>query len=148
MKVLNITYLETYETGTQIIKEGDSGEELYIVLAGKVVVSRGTQEIVELHPGVHFGEMALVDQSPRSATVTARDATRLLVVQRRSFYTLIRKEPVLAVKLLWSFVQVLSRRLRETNEALSGARTALESRDLPFMDMDDVALADEDTKPR
>jgi hypothetical protein len=65
------------------------------------------------------------------------------VVQRRSFYTLIRKEPVLAVKLLWSFVQVLSRRLRETNEQLSGARTALlESRDLPFMDIDDVDAAD------
>ena len=138
VKVLNITYLETYEAGAQIIKEGDSGEELYIVLAGRVVVSRGSQEIVELHPGVHFGEMALVDQSPRSATVTARDPTRLLVVQRRSFYTLIRKEPVLAVKLLWSFVQVLSRRLRETNEQLSGARTALESRDLPFMEIEDI----------
>jgi CRP-like cAMP-binding protein len=148
VKVLNITYLETFEAGVQIIKEGDSGEELYIVLAGRVAVSRGGQEIVELHPGVHFGEMALVDQSPRSATITARDATRLLVVQRRSFYTLIRKEPVLAVKLLWSFVHVLSRRLRETNEALSGARSALESRDLPFMDIDDVDLADEDTKPK
>jgi serine/threonine protein phosphatase PrpC/CRP-like cAMP-binding protein len=138
VKVLNITYLETYEAQAQIIKEGDGGEELYIVLAGRVVVSRGSQEIVELHPGVHFGEMALVDQSPRSATVTAKDATRLLVVQRRSFYTLIRKEPVLAVKLLWSFVQVLSRRLRETNEQLSGARTALESRDIPFMDIEDI----------
>lgn len=147
VKVLNITYLETYEAGAQIIKEGDSGEELYIVLAGRVVVSRSSQEIVELHPGVHFGEMALVDQSPRSATVTARDATRLLVVQRRSFYTLIRKEPVLAVKLLWSFVQVLSRRLRETNEQLSGARSALESRDIPFMEIEDI---DEhaDTQPR
>lgn len=142
VKVLNITYLETYEAGAEIIKEGDSGEELYVILAGKVLVSRAAQEIVELHPGVHFGEMALVDQSPRSATVTARDATRLLVVQRRSFYTLIRKEPVLAVKLLWSFVQVLSRRLRETNEQLSGARTALESRDLPFMEIDELDSTD------
>jgi serine/threonine protein phosphatase PrpC/CRP-like cAMP-binding protein len=147
VKVLNITYLETYDAGAEIIKEGGSGEELYIVLAGRVVVSRGAQEIVELHPGVHFGEMALVDQSPRSATVTARDATRLLVVQRRSFYTLIRKEPVLAVKLLWSFVQVLSRRLRETNEQLSGARTALESRDLPFMEIEDID-DESDTKPK
>lgn len=147
VKVLNITYLETYEAGAQIIKEGDSGEDLYVILAGRVVVSRGSQEIVELHPGVHFGEMALVDQSPRSATVAARDASRLLVVQRRSFYTLIRKEPVLAVKLLWSFVQVLSRRLRETNEQLSGARTALETRDLPFMDIEDIESSDDVTKP-
>ncbi|MCC7071059.1 MAG: cyclic nucleotide-binding domain-containing protein [Deltaproteobacteria bacterium] len=147
VKVLNITYLETYEGGTPIIKEAENGEELYIILAGRVVVSRGSQEIVELHPGVHFGEMALVDQSPRSATVTAKDPTRLLVVQRRSFYTLIRKEPVLAVKLLWSFVQVLSRRLRETNEQLSGVRSALESRDIPFMEIEDVD-ENEDTRPR
>ena len=136
VKVLNVTYLETYDAGTAIIKEGENGEELYIVLAGRVMVSRQGKEIVEIHPGVHFGEMALVDQSPRSATVTAREPTRLLVVQRRSFYTLIRKEAVLAVKLLWSFVQVLSRRLRDTNEQLSGARSALEGRDLPFSDID------------
>jgi PPM family protein phosphatase len=139
VKVLNITYLESFEAGATILKEGDSGEELYIVLAGKVSVSRAGQEFVDLHPGVHFGEMALVDQSPRSATITAKEATRLLVVQRRSFYTLIRKEPVLAVKLLWSFVQVLSRRLRETNEQLSGARSALDSsRESPFQEVDEL----------
>jgi PPM family protein phosphatase len=143
VKVLNITYLETYDANATIIKEGDNGEELYIVLAGRVSVSRNGTEIVELHPGVHFGEMALVDQSPRSATVKAKDATRLLVVQRRSFYTLIRKEPVLAVKLLWSFVQVLSRRLRETNEQLSGARSALESRDVPYMEIEEAEELDD-----
>lgn len=139
VKVLNITYLESHEAETTIIREGESGEELYIVLSGRVSVSREGQEIVELHPGVHFGEMALVDQSPRSATITAREPTRLLVVQRRSFYTLIRKEPVLAVKLLWSFVQVLSRRLRETNEQLSGARNQLtdSARENPFHDVSD-----------
>lgn len=138
VKVLNITYLEVHEAGATIIKEASSGEELYIILAGRAVVSRQGQEIVELNPGLHFGEMALVDQSPRSATVSAREATRLLVLQRRNFYTLIRKEPVLAVKLLWSFVQVLSRRLRETNEQLSGARVALESKDIPFMEIEDA----------
>lgn len=138
VKVLNITAVEQHDSGTTIIKEGDSGEELYVILAGRAVVSRQGKEIVELNPGLHFGEMALVDQSPRSATVTAREATRVLVLQRRGFYTLIRKEPVLAVKLLWSFVQVLSRRLRETNEQLSGARVALESKEIPFMDVEDV----------
>lgn len=139
VKVLNITYLETYDEGATIIKEGDSGEELYIVLAGKVSVSRSGREIADLQPGVHFGEMALVDQSPRSATITAKEPTRLLVVQRRSFYTLIRKEPVLAVKLLWSFVQVLSRRLRDTNEQLSGVKSQLETKDVPFLEVEDLS---------
>ena len=81
--------------------------------------------------------MALIDQSPRSATIAAKDPTRVLVIGRRQFYNLIRKEPVLAVKLLWSFVQVLSRRLRETNEQLTGARSELEQiQQVPFLDVE------------
>lgn len=138
VKILNITFIENCKTGAAIITEGDTGEELYIVLAGKVSVSRAGKDIVDLHPGVHFGEMALVDQSPRSATIVAKEDTRLLVIERKNFYRLIRKEAVLAVKLLWSFVQVLSRRLRDTNEQLSGVRTQLESeRDLPFHQSED-----------
>jgi serine/threonine protein phosphatase PrpC len=141
VKVLNITYLENYKKDNIIIKEGEKGEELYIVLAGRVGVSRQSQDIVDLHRGVHFGEMALVDQSPRSATIRAKEPTRLLVLQRRDFYNLIRKEPVLAVKLLWSFVQVLSYRLRETNDQLSGARSALEGKqEVPFYNDEDTAV--------
>ncbi|MBI5496905.1 MAG: Stp1/IreP family PP2C-type Ser/Thr phosphatase [Deltaproteobacteria bacterium] len=137
VKVLNITYLQVYDAGTPVVKEGQEGEELFIILSGRVVVSKGGQEIVELHPGVHFGEMALVDQSPRSATVTARENTRVLVIGRKQFYALIRKEPVLAVKLLWSFVQVLSHRLRETNEQLQGAKSELEqAQAVPFLEVD------------
>lgn len=134
VKVLNITYLETHEPGSVIIREGEEGAELYVVLAGTVQVMKAEQNLTELGAGVHFGEMALIDQSPRSATIAAKDPTRVLVIGRRSFYNLIRKEPVLAVKLLWSFVQVLSRRLRETNEQLSGARVELEQiQQVPFM---------------
>ena len=136
VKVLNITYLQQFDAGVPVVKEGADGEELFIILSGRVVVTKGGQELVELHPGVHFGEMALVDQSPRSATVTARDATRVLVIGRPQFYQLIRKEPVLAVKLLWSFVQVLSHRLRETNEQLQGAKSELEQAQAPFLEVD------------
>jgi serine/threonine protein phosphatase PrpC len=137
VKILNITYLETYEGGAEIVTEGKQGEELYVILAGRVVVSKGGQEIVELHPGVHFGEMALVDQSPRSASVVTRETTRVLVIGRKQFYNLIRKEPVLAVKLLWSFVQVLSHRLRETNEQLKGAKNELDQvQQVPFLEAD------------
>lgn len=136
VKVLNITYLEVFQAGTDVVVEGAEGEELYVILSGRVVVKKGGQDLVELHPGVHFGEMALVDQSPRSATVSARDQTRVLVVGRKPFYGLIRKEPVLAVKLLWSFVQVLSHRLRETNEQLQGVKSELEQAQTPFMEVD------------
>ncbi|MFH1809028.1 MAG: Stp1/IreP family PP2C-type Ser/Thr phosphatase [Pseudomonadota bacterium] len=138
VKVLNITYLENHEAGSVIIRESEEGAELYVVLAGTVTVMKGGQYITDLGAGVHFGEMALIDQSPRSATIAAKETTRVLVVGRRAFYNLIRKEPVLAVKLLWSFVQVLSRRLRETNEQLTGARSELEQiQQVPFLEIDE-----------
>jgi serine/threonine protein phosphatase PrpC len=138
VKVLNITYLENHEAGSVIIREAEEGAELYVVLAGTVSVMKAAQHITDLGAGVHFGEMALIDQSPRSATIAAKETTRVLVVGRRAFYNLIRKEPVLAVKLLWSFVQVLSRRLRETNEQLSGARSELEQiQQVPFLEIDE-----------
>jgi CRP-like cAMP-binding protein len=66
--------------------------------------------------------MALVDRSPRSASATAEEPTRLLSLRRRDFYEILRKEAPLAVKLTWSFVQVLTERLRKTTAELSAGR--------------------------
>jgi CRP-like cAMP-binding protein len=76
--------------------------------------------------------MALVDRSPRSAsaTVAGEEGARLLAIKRKDFYEIIRKEPGLSVKLLWSFVQVLAERLRKTTADLSGARLAERVEDL------------------
>jgi CRP-like cAMP-binding protein len=82
--------------------------------------------------------MALVDHIPRSASATAEEASRLLILRRAEFYEIVRKDPPLSVKLLWSFVQVLADRLRKTTAELSGAR--LEAR---AQDMTDDVLFDE-----
>jgi serine/threonine protein phosphatase PrpC/CRP-like cAMP-binding protein len=124
VKVLNHTTARTLRAGEAVIEEGSDGDEFYIILNGEVEVVKTGRSLTVLGPGVHFGEMALVDHSPRSATVRAREATRLMVLSRASFYQLVRTEPVLSSKLLWSFVQVLSLRLRATNEALSGGAPA------------------------
>lgn len=121
VKVLNHTTLKTVRPGEDVIEEGSEGDEFYIILNGEVEVLKGGRALTVLGPGVHFGEMALVDHSARSATVRAREPSRLMALSRASFYQLVRTEPVLSSKLLWSFVQVLSIRLRATNEALSGA---------------------------
>ena len=81
-------------------------------------------------PGAHLGEMALVDRSPRSATATAEERSRVLILRRQEFYEIIRKDPQLSVKLLWSFVQVLTERLRKTTADLSGARQEAQADDL------------------
>ncbi|MCC7386763.1 MAG: cyclic nucleotide-binding domain-containing protein [Deltaproteobacteria bacterium] len=141
VKVLNHTSLRTVRPGEAVIEEGSEGDEFYIILSGEVEVSKGGRALTVLGPGVHFGEMALVDHAARSATVRAREPTRLMVLTRPSFYQLVRTEPVLSSKLLWSFVQVLSIRLRATNEALSGAVQEGGPTAAPFQDESRGALA-------
>ena len=74
--------------------------------------------------------MALIDRSPRSVSATADERSRVLILRRRDFYEIIRKDPPLSVKLLWSFVQVLAERLRKTTADLSGARQEASAADL------------------
>jgi CRP-like cAMP-binding protein len=81
--------------------------------------------VTHLGPGAHLGEMALVGKHPRSVSAAAEDRTRALVLRRRDFNDIIRNEPRLSVKLLWSFVQVLAERLRKTTADLTGARQDL-----------------------
>jgi serine/threonine protein phosphatase PrpC len=121
VRVMNIT--ESLEVGPDepIFHEGQAGDAMYVVMSGTVKLSKTETTIAELGKGQHFGEMSLVDRSVRSLTATSVGATRLAVVRRKDFYDIIRKEPDLAVKLLWSFVQVLGTRLRKTTSDLSDA---------------------------
>ena len=130
IRVLNITRVRHFPPGETIITEGDVGEELYVILGGKVRLHKGGTLITHLPRGAFFGEMALVDRSPRSASATAEESTRMLLLRRTDFYEIIRKEPALATRLLWSFVQVLTERLRKTTAELSGARLEAQAVDL------------------
>lgn len=123
--VLSLATTRPYPAGAEIAVEGTPGEELFVVLRGRVTVEKGAVQIAELKPGGHFGEMGLVDGSPRSATCRAAEPTRVMVISRANLIHLMRREPTLAVKMLWSFVQVLSTRLRTTNAELSEAKMEL-----------------------
>ncbi len=122
IRVLNLTEVSDYGPGEDIMREGEPGDDLYILLRGRVRLHKGGAFITNLMPGAHLGEMALIDRSPRSVTATAEERSRLLILRRQEFYEIIRKDPPLSVKLLWSFVQVLNERLRKTTADLSGAR--------------------------
>ncbi len=121
VRVMNITHTETFEDGASIFEEGDPGDAMHVVLGGSVSMLKGDVTIAELGKGEHFGEMSLVDRSTRSLTATARDHTLLLSIRRKEFYGIIKQEPTLAVKLLWSFVQTLALRLRKTTQDMSSA---------------------------
>lgn len=125
VKVLNATRVRDFERGDVIIEERDLGDDFHVLVSGEVEVLKGGTRLTTLSERSHFGEMALVDRSPRSATVRAVRPTRTLSLSRRAFFHLVKTEPVLSSKLLWSFVQVLSHRLRTANDAVSGPRADL-----------------------
>jgi PPM family protein phosphatase len=123
--LLSIASTRAFPAEAEIVTEGQPGDELYLLVKGRVRVESGGVGIAELRTGGHFGEMGLVDHAPRSATVRAIEPTRAMVIARSELMQLMKREPILAVKLLWSFVQVLSDRLRATNSELSEVRQEL-----------------------
>ena len=139
LRVLNVTQVREYAPGDEIIKEGTPGDEMFVLLRGKIRLHKNDAFITHLEPGAHIGEMALVDRrQPRSASATAEERSRVLIISRKDFYEIIRKEPQLSTKLLWAFVQVLADRLRKTTAELSGARLEAGAEDLT-----DAALFEE-----
>lgn len=99
---------ETREQGEEIFAEGESGDALYLVLEGKVRVHHSDRVIAELGERECFGEMAILDAAPRSATVTAVDNTNLLKISREDFQEIMSEKPEIAL----GIIKVLSRRLR------------------------------------
>jgi len=121
VRVANSTTVSEHGESEQVFAEGEAGDSMYVVMSGEVKLSKGGVNVATLTKGQHFGEMALIDRSTRSLTATAAEPTMLVVVKRKDFYEIIKKEPELATKLLWSFVQVLGARLRKTTSDLSDA---------------------------
>ncbi len=127
VRVINVTEMRTFRKDEDVVHQGDDGEELFIVLSGTFTVHRGGNTLTEFGPGEHFGEMALIDREPRSANVTAVTPGKLLVVDRKRFYHMVRSDHDVAVKLLWSFLRVLSTRLRSTSSELGEAKDQLDA---------------------
>jgi PPM family protein phosphatase len=121
VRVSNIAEMIELEKGATVFSAGQPGDAMYVVLGGGVRLAKGDTVVAELVRGHHFGEMALVDRSVRSLTATTTEPTRLVVISRKDFYEIIKREPTSAVKMLWSFVQVLGQRLRKTTNDLSDA---------------------------
>jgi CRP-like cAMP-binding protein len=99
--------------GNIIVAQGERGTEAMVVLAGSAAVTRGRRKLGVVSVGEVFGEMALLDDQPRSATVTALEPMRMLVIDGRAFRKLMTRVPGLCDALL----ATLSTRLREANAA-------------------------------
>ena len=101
-----------------IFREGDLADAMYVIQFGQVSITKktagGETSIGLLSPGEIFGEMALFDKEPRSATASASGECRVLKVDRRKFFALMSRDPTLAFKIL----QSLSQRIRRLNEEM------------------------------
>ncbi|HEU5073175.1 MAG TPA: cyclic nucleotide-binding domain-containing protein [Polyangiaceae bacterium] len=146
LRVLQVTDVTTYRPGQFVMREGERGEELFIVLSGQLKVMRGETELARLSPGDHVGEMALVRSQPRSASVVSASDSDLMVIRRTEFFEILRKEHQLAVKLLWQFLGVLAERLAETNRELGQAREELAAEDISDALFEVVEDEEEDRK--
>lgn len=100
----------SFNAKTRIVSAGDPGDAFYVLLLGRAEVQRGRgRPRIEIGPGAYFGEMALLDGAPRSATVVAKSETICLLLSRKKFEKVLKDEPAVAYALL----RTLAARLRE-----------------------------------
>jgi CRP-like cAMP-binding protein len=95
--------------GKTLMREGDVGDKFFVVLDGRVKVTRNGRKVAELGPGKGFGELALLLNAPRSATVTAVEETELVAFDRKNFGKLVDDSPAFARRLMGA----MAARLRE-----------------------------------
>jgi CRP/FNR family transcriptional regulator, cyclic AMP receptor protein len=106
-----VWYLKPGET---IFKEGDTAKELYVIQSGQVEIQLGNRLLDTLEPNDLFGEMALIDGAPRSATAIAKTDVVLVPISKKDFLTLVSRAPSFALDVMG----MLARRLRAANRAI------------------------------
>ncbi|SRR6266511_2493029 len=97
-----------FQPGRVLCREGEPGGEFFVIVSGTAAVERRGEFLHRLGPGEFFGEIALLDGGPRTATVTVKEAMRCLVLGRSQFQNVIRQNTTIAVAVL----QTLGERLR------------------------------------
>ena len=100
-------------SGTVVVEQGDRGDRFYVIAEGLAYVLVDGKKVASIHPGSFFGEMALLDQGPRTATVRTELPTRLLVLDAGNFVALVKDNPSVALKIM----RGLAERLRAAEAA-------------------------------
>lgn len=119
-RVSDIMFERTYETDELIFEEGQPGAALFLILDGKIAIEiyreTSTMCLAVLERGAFFGEMALLDETPRSATARALELTRTLALYRNDLNGLVYRHPRTACRIYRSLAGMIGDRLRSTNE--------------------------------
>ena len=133
LEVIHISHVQKNET---LIEQGAIGEDMFVILKGEVQVIIDGQEVACLKPGNYFGEMSLIDKSPRSATIVSKGPCKLMRLEREELFPLLKREPRIGLKVFWAFLQTMNQRLRDNNKLLQniGPQSLSKNWDLDHMD--------------
>jgi len=126
-KIESILHRRNWNADEGIINEGDPGVGMYIIVAGEVRITQVgedgvQQQLATLTGGDFFGEQALLDESPRTASAYANETCRIIGFFRPDLLELIESNPRLGLKIVMRLSQMISVRLRHTNRLLKEAR--------------------------
>ena len=120
-------FMDVYraEGATEMIREGDGGDFMLMILEGRVEVHKrdrwnAQQLLASVEAGRTLGEMSMIDGEPRFATCIAAEPTLIAVLDRESLARIIVEQPLLGAKILMELVLMLSQRLRSTSQRLLG----------------------------
>lgn len=121
--VLAICSFKKFKAGETIIEEGDMGSEMYIVLAGEVEIMKKTRAgddytvvVLKAEYNVFFGELALIDDDKRSATIKALKDSEFLIIHKKDFLKLGDQHPAIGLPVTRIIANILAGRLRKTTE--------------------------------
>jgi CRP/FNR family cyclic AMP-dependent transcriptional regulator len=99
-RIANGVKERTFDAGASIVSAGEPGHGFYLIVQGRAEVKRGDRAVRTMGPGEYFGELALLRETPRTATVVAKDPTTCLVLTRWDFKGILDTNPTIAIRLL------------------------------------------------
>jgi CRP/FNR family transcriptional regulator, cyclic AMP receptor protein len=114
--VAGIATEQDFPENATIAKEGTGGDDFYVIVEGQASVLRGGKRVSRLLPGDFFGEIALLDEGPRTASVIAETPLSAMTINRKPFSALLEREPTIVLKML----EALATRLRNQERSLTG----------------------------
>ncbi len=130
--VENAIHIRNYAPGEPVFKQGDPGSGMYIIIEGNVgifldIPQQSPKQLSTLSDGDFFGEIALLDESPRTAAATALENSTIIGFYRPDLMDILKTKPALGAKILLALSEVLAVRLRSTNGELVKVSRKLET---------------------